>query len=73
MRSESFNGNKNYAEAEWQWYLSGDRNIKVIRKIFTVKYQIWKRMADKVVMLILIMVGNGQRNDQLDYVMMLKA
>ena len=35
-----------YAEAEWQWYLSGDRNIKKLGKIYGKIPEIWKRMAD---------------------------
>ena len=54
-----------YAEAEWQWYLSGDRNIKKLGEIYGKVPEIWKRMAD--------VNGNvnsnygwqWQRNDQL--------
>ena len=35
-----------YAEAEWQWYKSGDRNIKKLGKIYGKVPEIWKRMAD---------------------------
>ena len=59
---------KEYAEAEWQWYLSGDRNISKIGYIYGKIPEIWKRMAD----------GNGnvnsnygwqwQRNKQIDKV-----
>ena len=59
---------KEYAEAEWQWYLSGDRNISKLGKIYGKVPEIWKRMAD----------GDGnvnsnygyqwQRNKQLDKV-----
>ena len=55
-----------YAEAEWQWYLSGDRNIKKLGDIYGKVPEIWKRMAD----------SNGDvnsnygwqwgRNDQID-------
>ena len=38
---------KEYAEAEWQWYLSGDRNISKIGYIYGKIPEIWKRMADK--------------------------
>ena len=38
--------NHEYAEAEWQWYLSGDRNIKKLGKIYGKVPEIWKRMAD---------------------------
>ena len=62
---------KEYAEAEWQWYLSGDRNISKIEYIYGKIPEIWKRMAD----------GDGnvnsnygyqwQRNKQLDKVISL--
>ena len=35
-----------YAKAEWQWYLSGDRNIKKLGDIYGKVPEIWKRMAD---------------------------
>ena len=35
-----------YAEAEWQWYLSGDPNIKALGDIYGKIPEIWKRMAD---------------------------
>ena len=57
-----------YAEAEWQWYLSGNRNIDKLGELYGKVPEIWKRMAD----------SNGdvnsnygwqwKRNDQIDYV-----
>ena len=57
-----------YAEAEWQWYLSGDRNIDRLGEIYGKVPPIWCRMADP----------NGNvnsnygcqcnRNNQIDYV-----
>ena len=35
-----------YAEAEWQWYLSGDNNIAKLGEIYGKVPEIWKRMAD---------------------------
>jgi thymidylate synthase len=35
-----------YAEAEWQWYLSGNRNIAKLGELYGKVPQIWKRMAD---------------------------
>ena len=35
-----------YAEAEWQWYLSGNRNISKLGEIYGKIPQIWQRMAD---------------------------
>jgi len=60
-----------YAEAEWQWYLSGDRNINRLGKLYGKVPAIWKRMAD--------VNGNvnsnygwqWQRNQQLDNVIKL--
>jgi len=36
-----------YALAEWQWYLSGDRNIEKLGELYGKVPEIWKRMADK--------------------------
>jgi thymidylate synthase len=57
-----------YAEAEWQWYLSGDRNIAKLAELYGKVPEIWKRMA----------FPNGnvnsnygwqwRRNNQIDYV-----
>ena len=40
------NWKQDYAEAEWQWYLSGDRNIKKLGELYGKVPEIWKRMAD---------------------------
>jgi len=62
------NWKEDYAEAEWKWYLSEDRNISKLGDIYGKVPEIWKRMAD----------SNGNvnsnygwqwgRNDQIDYV-----
>ena len=60
-----------YAEAEWQWYLSGDRNIAKLGELYGKVPAIWKRMAD--------VDGNvnsnygwqWQRNQQLDNIIKL--
>tara|TARA_R110001599_G_scaffold330338_1_gene544670 strand:+ start:257 stop:901 length:645 start_codon:yes stop_codon:yes gene_type:complete len=36
-----------YAEAEWQWYLSGDASIHKLGDIYGKVPEIWKRMADE--------------------------
>ena len=59
---------ENYAEAEWQWYLSEDRNVKKLGELYGKVPEIWKRMSD--------VDGNvnsnygwqWRRNDQIDYV-----
>ena len=41
------NWKEDYAEAEWQWYLSGDRNIAKLGDLYGKVPEIWKRMADR--------------------------
>jgi len=36
-----------YAEAEWQWYLSGDASVHKLGDIYGKVPEIWKRMADQ--------------------------
>ena len=38
--------NEDYAEAEWQWYLSGDPKVSTLGDIYGKIPEIWKRMAD---------------------------
>ena len=46
IEDEDRNWKLDYAEAEWQWYLSGDRNIKKLGELYGKVPEIWKRMAD---------------------------
>ena len=67
------NWKEDYAEAEWQWYLTGDPNVKALGDIYGKVPEIWKRMAD----------GDGkvnsnygyqwERNNQLSWVVNLLA
>ena len=41
------NWKQEYAEAEWQWYLSGDRNIDKLGELYGKVPAIWKRMANE--------------------------
>ena len=41
------NWKQEYAEAEWQWYLSGNRNISKLGELYGKVPEIWKRMADE--------------------------
>jgi len=41
------NWKQEYAEAEWQWYLSGDRNISKLGELYGKVPEIWKRMANE--------------------------
>lgn len=36
-----------YADAEWQWYLSGDPNIKKLGSLYGKIPNIWKKMANR--------------------------
>ena len=57
-----------YAEAEWQWYLSGDRNIKKLGELYGKVPEIWKRMADNAGNVNSNYGRQWKRNEQLDYV-----
>ena len=37
----------NYAESEWQWYLTGLPNVKMLGKIYGKVPEIWERMANE--------------------------
>ena len=38
--------NLKYARAEWQWYLSGDRNVNKLGELYGKVPEIWNRMSD---------------------------
>jgi thymidylate synthase len=57
-----------YAEAEWQWYLSGDNNIEKLGELYGKVPEIWKRMADDSGCVNSNYGWQWERNDQLDYV-----
>ena len=42
------NWKQDYAEAEWQWYLSGNKSIYKLEDIYGKVPEIWKRMADEI-------------------------
>ena len=46
-----------YAEAEWQWYLSGDPRVSKLGELYGKVPPIWERMAD----------GNGEVNSNYGY------
>ena len=37
---------EDYAEAEWQWYLTGDNNVEKLGEIYGMVPKIWEKMAD---------------------------
>ena len=51
------NWNKEYAAAEWAWYLSGDPRVTTLGKLYGKIPAIWKNMADK----------NGEVNSNYGY------
>ena len=68
------NWSQEYAEAEWQWYLSGDPSVEKLGEIYGKVPAIWKRMADKFGYVNSNYGHQWKRNDQLDLVIsMLKA
>ena len=62
------NWKPDYAEAEWQWYLSGDPNIKKLGELYGKIPPIWERMADSEGNVMSNYGWQMYRNDQLDYV-----
>ena len=74
IEDEDRNWKLDYAEAEWQWYLSGDRNIKKLGELYGKVPEIWKRMADRDGNVNSNYGWQWQRDNQLDNVIaMLKT
>ena len=59
---------EDYAEAEWQWYLSEDRNISKLGEIYGKVPEIWKRMADQDGNVNSNYGWQWKRNDQIDMI-----
>jgi thymidylate synthase len=57
-----------YAEAEWQWYLSGDPSIEKLGELYGKIPPIWKRMADEYGLVNSNYGYQWQRDNQLNYV-----
>jgi len=60
--------NLDYAKAEWDWYLSGERSIRALGNIYGKVPEIWKRMADSQNNVNSNYGWQWKRNDQIDYV-----
>jgi len=68
------NWKEDYAIAEWQWYLSGNRNISELGKLYGKTPEIWKRMADATGNVNSNYGYQWKRNNQLNKIIsMLKA
>ena len=65
------NWKEEYAEAEWQWYLSGDPSIDILGEIYGKVPEIWKRMADNYGEVNSNYGYQWERDGQLDYVVSL--
>ena len=68
ITSKMRNWKEDYAEAEWKWYLSEDRNINKLGEIYGKIPEIWKRMADADGNVNSNYGWQWKRNDQIDYV-----
>mgnify|MGYP003115103469 FL=1 len=62
------NWKQDYAEAEWQWYLSGDPCIDALGEIYGKVPEIWKRMANSKGMVNSNYGWQWKRQSQIDYV-----
>ena len=66
IQNEERKWNLKYAEAEWQWYLTGDPKISTLGDIYGKVPEIWKRMADIRGQVNSNYGYQWERNDQLD-------
>ena len=57
-----------YAEAEWQWYLTGDPKVSTLGEIYGKVPEIWKRMANEKGQVNSNYGYQWDRNSQLDAV-----
>ena len=62
------NWNLKYAEAEWQWYRSGNRSIDKLGEIYGKIPPIWEKMADSNRNVNSNYGWQWKRNNQIDYV-----
>ena len=68
------NWKPSYAEAEWQWYMSGDPSVSMLGRIYGKIPPIWLRMADASGKVMSNYGWQWKRDDQLEKVIhMLKT
>ena len=65
ITNEERNWKLDYAEAEWKWYLSGDRSTERLGQIYGKIPEIWKRMEDPQGNVNSNYGWQWQRNDQI--------
>jgi thymidylate synthase len=63
--------NENYADCEWLWYLSGDRNVSKLAEFYGKVPEIWKSMTDSENNVNSNYGWQWKRNDQIDWVIKL--
>ena len=68
---EQRNWKHDYAEAEWQWYLTGLPNVKMLGEIYGKVPEIWERMANEEGYVNSNYGYQWERNDQLNKVIKL--
>ena len=68
IHNEDRNWNVKYAEAEWQWYLSGDPSISKLGAIYGLVPKIWQQMADSLGLVRSNYGWQWQRKNQIDKV-----
>ena len=68
IKNKERNWKLDYAEAEWQWYLSGDPSIRKLGEIYGKIPAIWERMADADGNVRSNYGWQWQRNDQIHYI-----
>ena len=68
IKNKERNWKLDYAEAEWQWYLSGDPSIGKLGEIYGKIPAIWERMADADGNVRSNYGWQWQRNDQIHYI-----
>ena len=62
---------EDYAEAEWQWYLTGDPKVSMLGDIYGKVPEIWKRMADSEGKVNSNYGYQWERNGQIDWIVSL--
>ncbi len=68
IKNKERNWKLDYAEAEWQWYMSGDPSIKKLGEIYGKIPAIWERMADADGNVRSNYGWQWKRNDQIHYI-----
>ncbi len=68
IKNKERNWKLDYAEAEWQWYMSGDPSIEKLGEIYGKIPAIWERMADADGNVRSNYGWQWQRNDQIHYI-----